>query len=266
MPGISKTLRCPIIASPPFVIFALPRSRTAWLARFLTYGDWSCGHEELRHCRTLRDVRAWLSQPCIGTAETAGAPFWRLLRQYRPDARVVTIRRPVGQVMDSLMRRGSLDGIMRRLDRKLDQIEARIPGVLRVEFSDLATEAGCARVFEHCTGYAHEPVWWAAMARQNVQISMPALMKYYAAHKGQLDTLRQMAKQQIISAMGRNADEIEGVTIQQEPFETFLRDGERLTRRPAPTCTRTLAFCVRSTQTGRCRSRRRGAMAGCSAT
>ncbi len=28
----------------PFVVFGLPRSRTAWLSRFLTYGDWVCGH------------------------------------------------------------------------------------------------------------------------------------------------------------------------------------------------------------------------------
>ena len=49
---------------PPFVVFALPRSRSAWLARFLTWGDWMCGHDELRHCRSLDDVRAWLAMPC----------------------------------------------------------------------------------------------------------------------------------------------------------------------------------------------------------
>jgi hypothetical protein len=29
----------------PYLIFALPRSRTAWLAHFLTYRDWTCLHE-----------------------------------------------------------------------------------------------------------------------------------------------------------------------------------------------------------------------------
>ena len=54
--------------------------------------------------RMLSDVQAWLSQDAVGTAETAGAPWWRLLPRYRPDARVVVVRRPVREVVDSLMR------------------------------------------------------------------------------------------------------------------------------------------------------------------
>ncbi len=87
-----------------FVIFALPRSRTAWLSRFLSYGEWFCGHEELRHVRSLDDVRAWFSQGQIGTAETAGAPWWRLLERFAPYSPVVIVRRPVDEVVDSLAR------------------------------------------------------------------------------------------------------------------------------------------------------------------
>lgn len=36
-----------------FVVFSMPRSRSAWLARFLSYGDWHCGHDEIRHFRSL---------------------------------------------------------------------------------------------------------------------------------------------------------------------------------------------------------------------
>ena len=39
---------------------------------------------------------------------------------------------------------------MHRLDRKLEQIERRVPGVLSVSYADLATEAGCRAVWQHC--------------------------------------------------------------------------------------------------------------------
>jgi len=219
----------------PFVIFALPRSRTRWLSRFLSYGDWHCGHEELMHCRTLDDVRSWLAQPCTGTAETAAAPFWRLLTAYAPDARVVVIRRPVAAVVASLMalRLGFNEGVltlaMRRMDAKLDQIAARLPGALSVPFEDLATEAGCARVFEHCLPYRHDPAWWAAVAPMNIQCDMVAVLRYFAAHGPQLQKLARQAKHRMAATLARPA-EIDGVTFQHEPFEQFYRDAVPLFR------------------------------------
>ena len=78
----------------PFVVFGLPRSRTTWLSRFLTYADWVCGHDELRHMRSMDDISAWFSQPCTGTVETSGAASWRLLDTTAPGARVAIVRRP----------------------------------------------------------------------------------------------------------------------------------------------------------------------------
>jgi hypothetical protein len=89
--------------------------------------------------RSLDDVQAWFSQPNIGTAETAGAPWWRLLDRFAPDARVLVVRRPRDEVAESLMSipgtqfdRDKLDAILLKLDRSLDQIEARLPNVLSV--------------------------------------------------------------------------------------------------------------------------------------
>ena len=132
---------------PPFVVFYLPRSRSAWLSQFLTYGEWVCGHEELRHMRSIDDVQAWFSQPNIGTAETAGAPWWRLLDKFAPNARVLVVRRPRDEVAKSLMKiagtqfdRAGLDALLLKLDRSLDQIEARLPNVLSVSFDSLNEE------------------------------------------------------------------------------------------------------------------------------
>jgi hypothetical protein len=214
----------------PFVIFALPRCRTKWIATFLSYGDWHCGHDEIRHCRSLDDVRSWLAQPCTGTIETACSAFWRLLP---PDVRVVTLRRPVAEVVASLHRGGlvfdepGMTRFLERAERKLDQIERRVPNVLALTFADLGHEAGCARVFEHCLGLPHDHGWWAAWHPVNIQVNLPHLVRYFTAHAPQLTKLAQTAKHRILRGMVCNT-ELDGVTFQCEPFRSFYRDAQPL--------------------------------------
>lgn len=215
---------------PPFVVFGLPRSRTFWLSRFLSYNGWECGHEQARYLRSPDDIKAWLSIQTQGTAETAAAPFWRTLRAIAPQARVVVVRRPPDEVIASMGRLGiafdpaSLATVVRSLDAKLDQIAARWPGALSVRFADLAEEATCAQVFEHCLPFRHDPAWWATVAPLNLQINMPALVRYAAAYAPQLAKVAAQLKQQTVASMAGGRRDIEGVTFQQEPFETFYRD------------------------------------------
>lgn len=215
--------------SRPFVIFALPRSRTAWTSAFLTYGGWFCAHDEARHLRGLADLKAWFAQPMTGSVETAAAPWWRLLPD---DVTVATIRRPVHEVANSLARFGfdpvAIVPYLRRLDAKLDQIEAR-RGALSVSFDELGTEAGCARLFEHCLGVQHDPEWRRAMASVNIQHPMHAMIHYAAAYRPQLDKIASMATARIKADMARrpvvSSDEM---VLAVEPFETWRRDGHAL--------------------------------------
>jgi hypothetical protein len=220
----------------PFVVFSLPRSRTAWMARFLTYGNWMCGHDEIRHARSLDDLQSWLGMPFTGSVETAAAPFWRWLIKARPDVRIAVVHRPVSEVVHSLMALGAkfdeaalVKGIT-RLDRKLSQITARIPGVLELGYSELSTEAGCGRLFEHCLGLAHDPQWWRAVAAVNIQISMPHLLRYYEAHHTQLSKLTRQVRHRIIAGMGQAGAGDDAVTFQVEPFRQFYADAEPLFR------------------------------------
>src|SRR6185437_13562353 len=128
-----------------FVIFALPRSRTNWLSQFLSYGDWHCGHDQLRYMRSLDDVKNWLALENTGSCETVAAPFWRLLVKYTPDIRAVTIRRPIEEVTESLIRLGvptppdEIRKSLANLDHKLDQIEGRmVPNVKSIDYSALS--------------------------------------------------------------------------------------------------------------------------------
>lgn len=219
----------------PFVVLALPRTRSFWLSHFLSYGGWYCGHDEIRHCRSLDDMRSWLAMPQVGAVETAAAPFWRLLPQLAPDARLVTLRRPIPEVVDSLAGAGiSFDPrvmtrLMERHQRKLDQIERRLPNVLAVSFAELANEATCARVFEHCLPYPHDHAWWERASAANLQVDLPRIVAYYQAHAPQVEKLRLAARHEILRRF-RRSPELEGVTFQREELARFFtdRDAQRL--------------------------------------
>lgn len=221
-----------------FIVLALPRSRTFWLSKALTYGDFSCGHEEARYLRTMEDARIWLDQDYRGSCETAAAPFWRLAEKINPKLRVVIVRRPVSEVVESLMRfnargihfdRALLTRNMKRIDAKLDQIEARVPKVLSVRFDDLDNLKTAEKIFTHCLPYKFDAVWWSTLASQNLQCDLRAMMRYALAYQKPIERMGEIAahmiKQDMVCRVPRSTG---NVTFQQEPFATWIKDAEAL--------------------------------------
>jgi hypothetical protein len=196
------------------VVFALPRCRTKWLSVFLQYGAFQCGHDQLRHCRSLDDVRSWLSQPCTGTVETAAAPWWRLLRRWAPETRVAIVRRDPAAVFASLRRMPyEMDWayIVRELQRQdaaLDEIADRWPQALSVTYADLAHEDACARLFEHCLPYRHDHDWWASLAPQNLQADVDGVVRDVAANAVLVKRLKRDWRPYVI-----RLEDVEGVTF-----------------------------------------------------
>lgn len=208
-----------------YVIYALPRSRTFWLSRFLTYADWHCGHEEIRHLRSMDDVQSWLSLPNTGSVETTAAPFWRLIKNLK----TVIIRRPVDDVMQSLTAQMAFDRDklyrqIKRLDAKLDQIEYRLGDVMSVQYEELSQESVCQEIFEYCLPYKHDSAWWQATSQCNLQINFRREMQYYDAYAPQLNKLAKIAKHRMIADMSRVLpydEEDEGLIIQEEKMTCF---------------------------------------------
>lgn len=183
--------------------------------------------------RGLDDVRSWLKQGFAGTVETAAAPFWQLLP---PTVKIAVVRRPVADVIDSLMslgvsfNRSKIEATVRKMDAKLAQIERRVPGVLSVNFADLADEATCARLFEYCLPFKHDHEWWARLSAVNLQVNFADIVRYQLANAVQISRAASICAQEIRSRLwsGSRPTINDGMTFQQEPFDKMWPDAQRL--------------------------------------
>lgn len=188
-----------------FIVYALPRSRTAWLSRFLTHGGVRCFHETAVFMRSIEDLQDFLSWPAVGTVETGIAQGHWLVEHYAPQAKIAVIRRPVKDVVASVLEMKEFEYDIPQLwrnmnygDRCLRDIAA-IPGVLSLDFQDLATESGCRRIFEHCHGTSFDREHWLSLKDVNIQVNVQEHLEYYLAHREEIDTFKSICKRELRS-------------------------------------------------------------------
>lgn len=188
-----------------FVVYALPRSRTAWLSVFLTYGAWACRHEAAAFMRKVGDLPALLSQPNTGTVETSASYGHALVKHYAPAAKIAVIRRPVDEVVASTLELAKglvvYDEPMLRRNmeygaRTLDAIAAE-PGVLALDYSALNTEEGARQIFEHCLPYAFDRGHWEALKDQNLQVNFRDFLNYHLANRAEIFAFKDACKKHL---------------------------------------------------------------------
>lgn len=190
----------------PFIIYALPRSRTAWLARFLSYRGFMCYHEQAIFMRSLKDVRAFFRRSNIGTAETAAAPGRCLIRYVAPNIKEVVVFRPVDEVVESMMNvdvggvatydRAALKKSMEYNERVLRRVAAD-PKVLSVNYHDLDKPETCARIFEHCLPYKFDQAWWESLKDINVQVNVKDVLLYYYSNRPAIEAFKKYCKSEL---------------------------------------------------------------------
>ena len=89
----------------PFFIAGLPRSRTAWLANFLTTDESFCYHELTADCCDLAempDAFRRTGRRIVGDADTSLALLHEPIKKLFPGARWVVVERPAEAVAKSL--------------------------------------------------------------------------------------------------------------------------------------------------------------------
>ena len=157
----------------PFVILGTPRSRTAWLAKFLSYGDVTCHHEPSIHFRSLNDLAAMLRRSGVGASDSMMTLLWPEILFLAPNVRMVVVLRPMEEVLDSVERMGVsvplVRSLLARIVGAVEEIKRSGFEALFVDFADLEKEEVCSRVFEHATGLPFDRDWWLSWRNVNVQ-------------------------------------------------------------------------------------------------
>lgn len=193
--------------SAPFILYALPRSRTAWLSKFLTYGEWFCHHERAIEMRSMGEVKSFFNRPNTGTVETAAAQGRALIRHAIPNIKEVVILRPVNEVVNAMMRidvsgvatynRDILQRNMEYGDRELRKI-AQDKNVLVVNYDDLKNPETCAMIFEHCLPYKFNIKWWESLKDTNIQVDVKSILKYYQKNRDAVEAFKKHCKRELI--------------------------------------------------------------------
>lgn len=192
--------------TPPFIVYALPRSRTAWLSKFLSYREWRCYHEQAIYMRSVDDIKEIFSCPNTGVAETAAAQGRYLIRHAAPNIREVVVFRPVEEVVDSMMKadvsgmvtydRHLLKKGMSYSDRVLHKI-AKDKNVLSINYHDMDNPEICARIFEHCLPYSFDKIWWESLKDKNIQADIKAILRYYYKYRESVELFKRLCKSEL---------------------------------------------------------------------
>lgn len=181
----------------PFAVFSAGRSRTMWLSAFLTYGICVCHFEATAKVSAFRDVMDMLSIPGMGAAETLAAPAWPLLLTAEPKLRVVVVRRPLEEILSSLVAATSgkleldlptLRRLLAYVIRSLDKL-AKQPQSLMVDFHELTSEEVCKAVFEHCLPYKHDSGWWQWLAAKKIDPDVMQLAALYQQRQKEIHSV-----------------------------------------------------------------------------
>jgi len=181
----------------PYAVFSAGRSRTMWLSAFLTYGICVCHFEATAKVSAFRDVTDMLSIPGMGAAETLAAPAWPLLLTAEPRLRTVVVRRPLEEILASLVAatKGKLEldlPVLRRLIsyiiRALDKLALQ-PQTLTVDFHELEREDTCKAVFEHCLPYKHDHGWWQWLSEKKIDPDVMQLAALYQLRQREIQSL-----------------------------------------------------------------------------
>lgn len=180
-----------------FIVFTLPRSRSAWLAHFLAAPGLSVGHDIVRHCASIEDfLYSFAPTPTrprglAGTVETGAMYGWKTIKSRLPDATLAVVRRPREEVLASLAALGITDFADELTAREsmLDCISS-LKGVLTLEYLALTSLEGASELYKHCLGQELAPEWYEHWSQVNIQIDFPTRMAEIAANLPRLARLR----------------------------------------------------------------------------
>lgn len=173
-----------------FLILSLPRSRSAWMSHWLRYAGKVVGHDVAVECASIGDFRAKLAL-MDGSCETGAVLGWRLIREQMPEAKLVIVLRPVGEVVASLAKFGveALPGELEQRYLMLTMV-ANLPGTLVLSYSQLSDPLMCQVLWEHCLELPFDWQWWSQYQALHIEVNMRTRLQRLASNAPRLEALK----------------------------------------------------------------------------
>lgn len=179
----------------PFVVLSLPRSRSAWMAHWLSYPGCRVGHDIAIQCNTAKDFIDSFKHGLDGTVETGAMIGWRLLRHAMPGLRTLVVMRSPDEVVTSLLRKGmpSSAGLVDEIYFRAHMLSgiSAVPGVRTIQWQELDAYRTRCELFEWLLNVAADDDWDARFAATNIQIDFAARMVQLAQRAPAIAALKQ---------------------------------------------------------------------------
>ena len=164
----------------PFIIFTLPRSRSAWLSHWLSYIKdghrvKSVAHDGFSKCSTVAECLALFYAPVgglSGTVETGAAFAYPLIRDKMPRARLLVVQRDPTECLKSLMVKGVRPDPEDWAQRVRDLWAVSASGVRTIAYEDIDLESCAKWIWEYCLDLPWDGQWWSQWTPMNVQVDM----------------------------------------------------------------------------------------------
>jgi len=173
----------------PFLIFSMPRSRSAWLSNFLSTGSVLCLHDGLRFSRDPPSIKSVFDavaegsphkDPIIGNCDNGMCLFADEVMAEMPDAKYAVVMRKPGRVRVSLSKllpdldADVVDNIVDKSWEAMKDLAARGIGPV-VDFDDLTEPKVGRYLWEHLIPDLDFPeARWALHQRYHVELHEPA--------------------------------------------------------------------------------------------
>ena len=159
-----------------FFITGLPRSRTAWLANYLTHGDTFCLHDGLRGCDSFRDFEHRLASLPARNAGSADPALLMLIDKVAPrfsTARWVFIRRDPDECAREFSPLVPDLRVVTGLAARMEEWAGRL-GALEIPFAQI--DERLPEIAAFCApGFASPPERDAMLRTWDVQIPLARL-------------------------------------------------------------------------------------------
>ena len=183
--------------STPFIIFSLPRSRSAWLSHYLSYGSAIVGHDISIECNAPEDFFNSFKFGMTGTVETGAIEAAGLIREALPGVKFLVVLRPLTEVKASLAKFGieAPEGQLEHRQRLLFSLTHQ--GIPTIEFRDLSNPAIAKFIFEYCLDVPYDPIWRDECEVLNIQINMPRRVERLAVRAEAIAKLKGLAHVQV---------------------------------------------------------------------